>query len=70
LQVLSSTPAALDGLPRGAEQAACGESCGQANREVAGDCVNAALHDGVAAFGAATIFGYLTELLHRHLPLV
>ena len=38
------------------------------DREVAGDGVDAARHDRVAALGAAAILGYLTELLDRHLP--
>jgi hypothetical protein len=67
LQVPGPAAAALDLLPCGAEHAASGESCRQANREITGDGVNAALHDRVAAFGAATILGYLTKLLERHL---
>src|SRR6266852_308747 len=68
LQVLGSAAPALDRLACGAEQAASGGCCGYADREVAGDRVNTALHDGIAAFGAATVLGYLAELLERHLP--
>src|SRR5689334_15265149 len=55
LQVLGSVAAALDRLPRGAEQAASGKCCGKPDRKVAGDGVNAALHDRIAALRAATI---------------
>jgi hypothetical protein len=40
-----------------------------ADSRIAGDGVDTALHDRVAAFGAAAILGYGAELLKCHLPL-
>lgn len=67
LQVLGSAAPALDFLASWAEQATSGESCGYADCKVASDGVSAALHDRVAAFGAATVLGCLAELLKPHL---
>lgn len=69
LQILGSAAAALDRLPRGAEQAASGKCCGKADRKVAGHGVNAALHDRVAALGAATILGCILRWVRAAVPL-